>query len=374
MSLQIHDDFRPEVFRGIHPSLLIVMSKSVISLYSGASVLDDVKWEKESHMLEDGSPSISIELSPRVVRLVTVLPECFVPNFFAVTLPTETEKEPKPESRVYWEEVFSLIESLPRDLVVEHVLVQLVATYAVKLCITVQEFIKDRMMAVFLAAFFRPTHLGLMEWRRVKALDIPAQMDLLKLLCTMNTHLRRGDTLFHSHRVLSIVLFKWAAMEIDERLDHTRDSLMLPSHLSDFGLGNGLLLIGSMSGPKWRQKFYQHWVRESIRPLSFEEFDHRTAIVRNDPVMFTTLLMQLPPTFGLPFEDRFAKEIYLDRDEPEDIGRQALAFLYKNVVVVWQMMRWDRSRLVQERLVSLAAKGYNPSAEEFATVVYRNFV
>ena len=92
-------------------------------------------------------------------------------------------------------------------------------------------------------------------------------------------------------------------------------------------MGFSLLYIASYADDARRQYVYEHFLPARIRPLSYAAFKLRTQFVRDSPLLLCLVLKQLPPRFPhLDFEREFIKAIYPMGDEPEDVGRQALAF------------------------------------------------
>jgi len=135
-------------------------------------------------------------------------------------------------------------------------------------------------------------------------------------------------------------------------------------------IANGLLVVGAQMRLKTRREFYETRVPKHLRPLSFDEFNKKCALVRDDPLMMMTLLQHMDERYYGPFEKMFAAYVYDGLAVPKDVGRQALAFGCAQVVAIWLMMGWPRIRVIHRRLHALAAEGRRMHAEELEMIVY----
>jgi hypothetical protein len=342
------------------------MRASSVILSGRQSMAQDMRWGQESVIDDGGTPSFCAEICPRAVRLVVVMPPAFVSSFFHQLMPAAALRQPEPDSPAYWEEVTQLAGAIPRSLDVDSQAFAYFKDQIPCLGLPAQKFLEGREVAMFALAFLRP------RYRMFERYPDSVREDVQGLVLGMNDKLHsRPDV---AQIALNILLFALANWELQERLELARHSLRLPCYLAELSsVGNGLLVASLQCNEAWRRKFYHAWLPRRIRPLSFDEFNAKTRVVRDDPVMAITLLQAMPARYpGMAFEREFAQEIYPDRDPPADVGRQALAFACKNVLAIWFMFGWSRARVTRERLVRLAARGWHVSYEEMARVLYMN--
>ena len=268
----------------------------------------------------------SEEHTPRALKFLTLVHPTRVSPLFRFMLPKEADADVPRFEAGFWHEAHRLIDSFARhvDLSGSPLFAQM------KLMVETAEHADD--LKLYMSGkeeeYYALSFLGPSDY------DVPAPAKVRKAVCMvvrqLNGYFEEDPEV--AQDAMTNLVFAVARFEMRDLLVLARDDLHFYVYMTAAGVADGLMLAGCQQDEGWRRRFYTKWVR---------------------------------------FEREFTDRVYQGIEPlPPDRGRQALVFACHGVVPVWRLSHWPCLRVVQERLVELAASKWRISEDEFAAVVY----
>ena len=299
----------------------------------------------------------SEEHTPRALKFLTLVHPTRVSPLFRFMLPKEADADVPRFEAGFWHEAHRLIDSFARhvDLSGSPLFAQM------KLMVETAEHADD--LKLYMSGkeeeYYALSFLGPSDY------DVPAPAKVRKAVCMvvrqLNGYFEEDPEV--AQDAMTNLVFAVARFEMRDLLVLARDDLHFYVYMTAAGVADGLMLAGCQQDEGWRRRFYTKWVRPDLQPCSYGEFSGKLRKLRHDPLLLFMLLQRMPPRYPWSrFEREFAERVYKDiAPLPPDRGRQALVFACHGVVPVWRLSHWPCLRVVQERLVELAASKWRIS-------------